>query len=139
MTEETRTRLIKLLGMLGSEHDGEVVAAARAIEKLRAGVAWNDLIAPAVLGFDPHAWDDLIRRQAAAQQQESAPFSQTWDATHEQVDRVRRAREQEAKNVFNSAYGNMSAENRRKVETAARETGIDTESPFYDTLFRSRA
>lgn len=108
MNEETRARLIKLLGMLGSAHDGEVLAAVRAVEKLRAGVAWDKLLAPAAPAFDPQAWDDLLRRQAAAQQQESTPFSQTWGATQEQVDRVRRAREQEAYDAFCAAFGNRA-------------------------------
>lgn len=109
MNEETRVRLIKLLGMLGSAHDGEVVAAARAIEKLRAGAPWGDLLAlgmPAAPVFDPNAWDDLVRQQGAAQQQPPAtPFRQTWRATEDQVERVRREREREARRVRDAAFG----------------------------------
>ena len=46
---EDRDRLVKLLGMLGSDQDGECVSAARKAEKLRKrlGLTWNDLIVPA--------------------------------------------------------------------------------------------
>jgi hypothetical protein len=38
-----RTRLSHLLGMLGSAHDGEIINAARAAEKLRrdASLTWG--------------------------------------------------------------------------------------------------
>jgi hypothetical protein len=44
-----RARLVKLLGMLGSAHEGEVVAAARQAERLRheARATWVDILAPA--------------------------------------------------------------------------------------------
>ncbi len=43
-----RERLAKLLGMMGSAHDGEVVAAARQAERLRAeaGLTWVDIVIP---------------------------------------------------------------------------------------------
>lgn len=39
-------KLAKLLGMLGSAHDGEILAAARKAHQLvnRNGVAWSDVI-----------------------------------------------------------------------------------------------
>ena len=45
-----RQRLAKLLGMMGSAHDGEVVAAARQAERLRAdaGLTWHDIVLPAL-------------------------------------------------------------------------------------------
>ena len=45
-----RDRLAKLLGMMGSAHDGEVVAAARQAERLRAdaGLTWHDIVLPAL-------------------------------------------------------------------------------------------
>lgn len=41
-----RSRLAKLLGMLGSSHDGEILAAARAAEKYRreAGITWFQIL-----------------------------------------------------------------------------------------------
>jgi flagellar biosynthesis GTPase FlhF len=44
-----RELLIKALGMLGSDHDGERANAARIVEKQRArlGMSWEDLIIPA--------------------------------------------------------------------------------------------
>ena len=52
MTADTldRDRLAKLLGMMGSAHDGEVVAAARQAERLRAdaGLTWHDIVLPAL-------------------------------------------------------------------------------------------
>ena len=43
-----RERLIKLLGLLGSDHNGEIAAAARMADALirDAGVTWADVIAP---------------------------------------------------------------------------------------------
>ena len=50
MTADTldRDRLAKLLGMMGSTHDGEVVAAARQVERLRAdaGLTWPEILVP---------------------------------------------------------------------------------------------
>ena len=44
----SRDRLAGILGMLGSNHDGEAVAAARAAERLRRelGTTWQDLLVP---------------------------------------------------------------------------------------------
>jgi hypothetical protein len=41
-------KLRRVLGMLGSEHDGEVLAAARAAEVLRRrmGAQWDELLTP---------------------------------------------------------------------------------------------
>ena len=41
-----RDRLAKLLGMLGSDHDGEVVSAGRHADALvrRAGLTWADVV-----------------------------------------------------------------------------------------------
>jgi len=43
-----RERLAKVLGMLGSEHDGEVIIAARHADALvrRAGLTWRDVVTP---------------------------------------------------------------------------------------------
>jgi hypothetical protein len=41
-----RAKLVKVLGLLGSGHDGEILTAARQAERLRAerGRTWDDLI-----------------------------------------------------------------------------------------------
>ncbi len=51
MSDIDRERLARVLGMLGSAHVGEVLAAARQAERMRrsAGVTWADLLAPAAL------------------------------------------------------------------------------------------
>ena len=43
-----RERLAKLLGMMGSAHDGEALAAARQAERLRAeaGLTWGEILLP---------------------------------------------------------------------------------------------
>ena len=43
-----RERLIKLLGLLGSDHNGEIAAAGRTADALirDAGVTWADVMAP---------------------------------------------------------------------------------------------
>jgi hypothetical protein len=45
-----RERLAKLLGMLGSAHDGEVAAAGRAADAMvrGAGLTWHEVIRPAL-------------------------------------------------------------------------------------------
>src|SRR3954467_3308538 len=45
-----RGRLTKLLGVLGSDQDGEVAAAGRAADQLRrkTGKTWHDIISPAL-------------------------------------------------------------------------------------------
>ena len=52
MTASTidRDRLVKLLGLLGSDFDGEIVAAARQAERLRAdaGLTWREIVLPAL-------------------------------------------------------------------------------------------
>jgi hypothetical protein len=44
-----RDRLSKLLGLLGSDHDGEVINAARAADRLvrDSGLRWPDIAMPA--------------------------------------------------------------------------------------------
>jgi len=46
MTPLDRGRLARVLGLLGSAHDGEVLAAARAAEQLRslANATWGELL-----------------------------------------------------------------------------------------------
>ena len=46
LAAETRSRLAKLLGMVGSTHDGEALNAARMADKLvrEAGVSWADTL-----------------------------------------------------------------------------------------------
>jgi hypothetical protein len=55
-----RARLVKLLGMLGSAHDGEVLNAARHIDAmLRAsGGDWDKLLSPAPANAGPKRSSD---------------------------------------------------------------------------------
>lgn len=48
MHPDKRTHLIKLLGMLGSDHEGEVVNAARMAQRLLGseGMTWVEVLAP---------------------------------------------------------------------------------------------
>lgn len=50
-----RERLVKLLGMLGSAHDGEVLNAARHIEAMvrASGRDWGQLLSPAPAASGP--------------------------------------------------------------------------------------
>ena len=43
-----RQRLARVCGLLGSEHDGEALAAARQAEKIRKklGLTWEELLVP---------------------------------------------------------------------------------------------
>ena len=60
-----RERLAKLLGMLGSEHDGEVVTAARRADALvrTAGLTWHDVVA--ANGAQPHTPDEPLKAAGA--------------------------------------------------------------------------
>jgi DNA-binding PadR family transcriptional regulator len=50
-----RDVLVKILGMLGSEHDGEALAAARNAEKLRSklGLGWDQIVQMSLQRSDP--------------------------------------------------------------------------------------
>jgi hypothetical protein len=50
LNERDRDTLVKVLGMLGSKFDREVIAAARKAEdiRMRLGLTWDDLIAPVI-------------------------------------------------------------------------------------------
>jgi hypothetical protein len=50
LTQQERTRLARLLGMLGSSHDGEVANAGRLADRLvrGAGLTWTDVLTPQV-------------------------------------------------------------------------------------------
>ncbi|MDR3470924.1 MAG: hypothetical protein P4M09_04430 [Devosia sp.] len=52
MRQAALTRLIRILGLLGSDQDGERAFAALAAHKLvtAAGVTWSDLLRPAASG-----------------------------------------------------------------------------------------
>lgn len=50
---DDRNRLVKLLGLLGSDHDSECLNAARKAEKRRKtlGLTWDELIVPAKISY----------------------------------------------------------------------------------------
>jgi hypothetical protein len=64
MTALDREKLAKVLGLMGSRHDGEVIAAARQAERIRrdAGMTWGQILTPAPIVVDDHdaANDDLL-------------------------------------------------------------------------------
>ena len=45
-----RQRLARVCGLLGSDHDGEALAAARQAEKIRqkVGLTWAELLVPSI-------------------------------------------------------------------------------------------
>jgi hypothetical protein len=49
LTPALASKLVKVLGMLGSDHDGEVAAAGRRADAMvkGAGLTWDDVIVPA--------------------------------------------------------------------------------------------
>jgi hypothetical protein len=57
-----RDRLARLLGMVGSVHDGEALAAARLADKLvrRCGLTWADVFAPPEPALAPSSGNLLI-------------------------------------------------------------------------------
>src|SRR5262245_9013681 len=62
LAPEATERLIKLLGMLGSAHDGERAAAGLKAHELirRHGLQWSDIIAPPLAPQTPN-WRDKVR------------------------------------------------------------------------------
>ncbi|MFL5253330.1 MAG: hypothetical protein ACJ8AI_10625 [Rhodopila sp.] len=68
LSDASRVRLSRLLGMLGSTFDGEVINAGRQADRLvkAAGLTWTDIIVapPPGADNDPHAAD--WRRTATA-------------------------------------------------------------------------
>lgn len=59
ISDADRQRLVRILGMLGSEHQGERDAAARQAEafRRRLGLTWADLLAlGSVAAPEPPAW-----------------------------------------------------------------------------------
>jgi hypothetical protein len=61
-----REKLVRVLGMLGSAHDGEIAAAGRAADRLirEAGLRWPDVIVPRLSGptreRDPETFGDAL-------------------------------------------------------------------------------
>jgi hypothetical protein len=58
-----RRKLVGVLGLLGSEHDGEIAAAGRAANAMlqKVGISWADVIAPDGPEAAPINLDGLIR------------------------------------------------------------------------------
>jgi len=63
LAEADRARLTRLLGMLGSDFDGEVAIAGRLADKLvrSARLTWGDIIAPALPPPDRDPAADPLR------------------------------------------------------------------------------
>lgn len=68
-------RLAKVLGRLGSDYDHEVVAAARAAEKLRklSGMSWDEVLAAARAGRERHE-----QPQPSARRSGTEPDPYSW-------------------------------------------------------------
>src|SRR6516165_6110804 len=83
-----RGRLARLLGMLGSLHDGEVVNAGRlAVRMLKqAGITWQQLLAPTVNGHNESVVIDAARALLAEN-------DQLKDEVEDLRDQLRRARQ----------------------------------------------
>jgi hypothetical protein len=86
-------RLRKLLGMLGSEHDGErATAAAKADAFVRSlGLSWTDVIAPPIV--PEHSRRIQSWRSAATDWQRMASFchARRWSLSQRQRDFVESA------------------------------------------------
>lgn len=70
LPEDARTRLIKLLGMLGSSHEGEVLAAARHACRLlqEHGMTWESLLVASLFPPQPPGpYPTAVRRPTAEQ------------------------------------------------------------------------
>ena len=73
-------RLIKILGMTGSTHDGEALSALRMAQKLMAanGKTWKDLMGQPQARAEQRqqGWDDIMRAHNAHRARQSAEQAQ---------------------------------------------------------------
>jgi hypothetical protein len=84
-----RSRLGRILGLLGSNHDGEALAAARMAERMRrdAGLTWPEIVEPAP---PPAAeWADEVEADPIA-----FCFGRSEALTHWEIDFLRSIRRQ---------------------------------------------
>jgi hypothetical protein len=78
-----RAKLAAILGMMGSRHDGEVLAAARTAERMRreAGVSWQELLVDTGVAELPAAEREAAAdwRNLCAQLQRRAGDLRPWE------------------------------------------------------------
>lgn len=57
-----RRKLARVLGMLGSAHDGEIVAAARNAHAIirRAGMTWEEVLQPPIRALQRRSTGDVV-------------------------------------------------------------------------------
>lgn len=89
MADFNRERLVKILGMTGSEHDGEALAALRKAQQIMAEgkVTWAELLSPPAA---QSRWTPP--RQDHWQEQERQRREQEWREFEEQAARKEKAR-----------------------------------------------
>jgi hypothetical protein len=81
-------KLIKILGMTGSTHDGEALSALRMAQRLMAanGKTWKDLVTAQPQaqqrqqGWQQQAWDDIMRANNAHRARQNAEQAQRHEA-----------------------------------------------------------
>ena len=87
------TRLIRILGMLGSDHDGERAAAALAADKLVRGGGWSrwDLLAPARMSRPVRSqWMDPFTDRLAAADSRMRQLRSENARLQEEIKRLKR-------------------------------------------------
>ena len=64
LTPDEASRLAKMLGRLGSDHDGEVLTAAAAVRRFlrERGLTWDDVLASQVAVPAAQAGVDALRQ-----------------------------------------------------------------------------
>jgi hypothetical protein len=79
-------RLAAILGKLGSDHEGEIIAAARAAERIRAqmGATWDQL-----LGIDPPRIPDRPPAPAPRPPPPREPGPEPWQALAARLSGIR--------------------------------------------------
>jgi len=86
------TRLVRILGMLGSDHDGERAAAALAADRLVRGSGWTwwDLLAPARVSRPVRSqWADPFTDRLAAAESRMRQLRSENARLQEQVRKLR--------------------------------------------------
>lgn len=118
MTPVDRARLVKLLGLLGSDQDGERAAAAKAADELvkRHGMTWDGVVKLCAPAPTINTQSDPNPYNPGNYQQQAAAARQQDDFAAEYVRQAEAAVAQQAMNAamqHNNIYNQQSAEPQR--------------------------
>ena len=137
MNDEKREQLIKLLGMMGSSHDGEILNAARLAQRLigSLGQTWEEVLNTNGNGRDQ--WDEGYRAgyaigiaQGRRDSYTTRPTRNTWfnfvrTVQEEYYDDLNDWEQGFIDNFVERQLNNPSPKQRNVLEKIADKIGID--------------